>query len=178
MRLTYLLLAAMVATGCGDTAAFGDSFQDDDLPMGNCPGTTCPESTAGDTGGAAGSPCDGTNQCAEGVCAAPFDDGEIGTLVCQNACIEPMDEARWCSDAAACCDSNALCSSRGFCIPQQDADATGADSESSGDTSPDDTSSTAGTETGSGSGSGSDTAGSDSSGSGSSSGDTTAGTGA
>lgn len=133
MRLSFLLAAVCLLPACGgfdDSAAFGDSFQDDDIPMGGCQGTACPETTAGDSAAGAGQPCDGTNQCAQGVCAAPFADGEAGELVCQTTCIAAGDEMMWCSDSAACCDLDATCGSRGFCEQPEGLDDTGASADS------------------------------------------------
>lgn len=135
MRLTYLLGLPLLAGACADAAdQSGDSFQDDDIPMGGCgtSGTECPE-TGGSAGAAAiGEPCDATNHCATGVCAAPFDAGEIGELVCHSACIDYADEAMWCGDVAACCDPNATCS-RGLCVMAQGADESTGESSGSSD---------------------------------------------
>ncbi len=180
MRLSFFLAAAGLAAGCGgfdDSAGFSDSFQDDDPPIGDCPGTTCPETTVGDSAAGAGEPCDDTNQCSSGFCAAPFSDGEAGELVCQTACIQTLDDTMWCSDTAACCDADAVCGSRGYCELPEGLDDTGGDTADSGTSSGGDS----GTMTdGDTSGSGSDTGSGSTSDSGSGSdesGATTAGTG-
>ena len=179
MRLTYLLSAAVLLGGCADVGFEGDSFQDDDPPIGECPGTECPQSSDGfgDGGGAVGEPCDNTNGCAgTGVCAAAFQDGEAGPLTCQASCIAEMDEAMWCSDDSACC-GEATCSPRGFCIGAEGVDESGDDStggSTGGSTSAGDGASTGdATSTGSGS-----TAGTDSGTTTGGSGETGTGTGA
>ncbi|MEM6990712.1 MAG: hypothetical protein AAF721_09450 [Myxococcota bacterium] len=179
MRLRVLLAAVWLIPACGgfdDTAAFGDSFQDDDIPMGDCQGTACPQTTAGDGGAGVGQSCDDTNQCATGVCAAPFADGQPGALVCQSACIDTMDESMWCSDTASCCDPAATCGTRGYCELPEGLDDSGSGSDDEG-------TSTGGTSDESGTTAGSDTDGTsgttDATGGGSDeSGATTAGTGA
>lgn len=116
------------STAAGDPVA--DSFQDDDIPMGDCDATdgVCPSGgSVGDGSANIGEPCDGAVQCQSGVCAATFADSEPGALSCQPACIEVMDSAMWCSDSATCC-GNAVCTPRGFCVPDGSADG-----ESSGD---------------------------------------------
>ena len=168
MRLTYLLSAALLLGGCGDFDAAGDSFQDDDPPIGDCPGTSCPDTSDGfgDEGAGVGEPCDNTLGCSGiAVCAAEFDDGEAGPLTCQADCIGEMDESMWCSDDSACCDAGATCSSRGFCeVPEGldesgddttgDSTSSGGDGESSGD--PDATSTGSGSTDGTDSGTTSD----------------------
>ena len=113
--LLALLLGGCAAALSEDAA--GDSFQDDDPPIG------CQTGTAGcgdddDSSDAPGAPvgasCDNTNQCEDdAICAAPFEDGEAGDLVCQLGCIQLGDEALWCSDDDSCCAGT--CSSRGLC---------------------------------------------------------------
>ena len=100
-----------------------DSFQDDDPPIGcqtvGCDGDGAMGDDAADDESSAplapvGSPCDGTNQCVDGAfCAAAFEDGEAGPLVCNATCIEVGDQAAWCSDDEACCSG--LCGPRGLC---------------------------------------------------------------
>ena len=132
MTRTCLLIAAAVAmsacaessTDLGSGAMGSDSFQDDDPPMG-AGDTDADDDDDDDDGGAdsesgeaprspVGGPCDNTAQCVtEAVCAATFEDGEAGPLVCHDACIEADDESAWCSDDAACCSG--ICGSRGLC---------------------------------------------------------------
>lgn len=156
MRLTYLLSAALLLGGCADVGFEGDSFQDDDPPIGECPGTECPDASDGfgDDGASVGEPCDNTIGCAgTAVCAAEFQDGEAGVLTCQASCINEMDESMWCSDDDACC-GNATCSPRGFCIGTEGLDESGDDDSTGGSTSMGDGASTGdddGTATGSGS---------------------------
>jgi len=133
-QIGQVSLAALLVggTGCaeadddsaGDGVMGSDSFQDDDPPIGCQTGTGGCE---GDDDGQGddessvplapvGSPCDGTNQCVEGsVCAAPFEDGEPGSLVCTASCIAVDDQSAWCSDDDACCSG--LCGPRGICEP-------------------------------------------------------------
>ena len=132
-RLRNATIAVAIATaGCGakdDDGAAGDgimgsdSFQDDDPPIGcqtvGCDGDGAMGDDAADDESSAplapvGSPCDGTNQCVDGAfCAAAFEDGEAGPLVCNATCIEVGDQAAWCSDDEACCSG--LCGPRGLC---------------------------------------------------------------
>ena len=141
MRRT-LLLGVALTTGCfAADSAQGDSFQDDDPPIG------CQTGTAGcqgedddasdddddDADGASdeaplspvGGPCDDTTQCVDGAsCGANFEDGEPGPLECRAACIGLDDEAAWCTDDASCCVGS--CSARGLCT-EASADSTGGD---------------------------------------------------
>ena len=143
--------------GCGSASldAAADSFQDDDPPIGCQTGTGgCEDGT--DTGNAPGAPvgssCDNTAQCVEDAyCAAPFEDGEPGDLVCQLGCIQLEDERSWCSDDASCCTGT--CSARGLCVADEvdggsdstdggtttDGDSTSGDSTSGDSTSGDST---------------------------------------
>lgn len=144
MRLAGWVVLLSLSLGCdgGNTAALGgdggigeDSFQDDDPPMGDCDDTGCGGAGVGDDGGGApgapvGNPCDGTNQCQSGVCAATFDGDDAGTLECQDACIDVMDQGMWCSDSGSCCEG-LVCTSRGLCVPDESAD----DAEPEGDSS-------------------------------------------
>lgn len=153
---------ALLLGGCGFDAgdAAADSFQDDDPPIGCQTGTGgCEDGT--DTGDAPGAPvggsCDNTAQCVEDAyCAAPFEDGEPGDLVCQLGCIQLEDERSWCSDDASCCTGT--CSARGLCVVDDaDGDSTGGDSTggdtttsggSTGDSTGDSTGSSTGGSTG------------------------------
>jgi len=162
---TLVLLLSGCASFDADGAA-ADSFQDDDPPIGCQTGTGgCEEGTG--TGDAPGAPvgesCDNTGQCVEAAyCAAPFDDGEAGELVCRLGCIQLEDERSWCSDDASCCTGT--CSARGLCIADEvdgGSDSTGGDS-------------TGGDSTGSGS-TGGDTTGGDTSTGGTTGGDSTGG---
>jgi hypothetical protein len=132
-----VVIMACASLGCfasSDSSAGDYTYMDDDLPAGErCATDTgtedVPERCEGsdDDGpapGAAGAPCDASNDCNEDlVCAAPFDRGERGTYACVDACIELQDESRWCADASACCDAQAVCTARGYCIrPESDAD--------------------------------------------------------
>jgi hypothetical protein len=152
--LGWLLLAGCFAPADSE----GDyGYMDDDLPSGercDTDGATGSSTDGCETGtttgpppdGSMGSPCDGSNQCNEGlICSAPFD-GERGTFACVPGCIEVMDEARWCADASACCDPGATCSTRGYCMIEGttgDTSGTTSDrSETSGTTDGADTSGT------------------------------------
>lgn len=135
MRLLWstTVAFAIATVGCGskdDDGAAGDgimgsdSFQDDDPPIGcqtvGCDGDGAMGDDADDESSAplapVGSPCDGTNQCVDGAfCAAAFEDGETGPLVCNATCIEVDDQAVWCSDDEACCSG--ICGPRGLCEP-------------------------------------------------------------
>jgi hypothetical protein len=145
-RLRLGLGAAILwVAGC---SAKGDyTYMDDDLPSGQCDtdgdtegcaGTSDEGSTTSTEQGGPGSPCDGTGECNDGLaCSAPFAQGERGTFACVDACIETMDELRWCADADACCDPEAVCTMRGYCVgPDGDAttggDATTTDDDDSG----------------------------------------------
>ncbi len=104
------------AIGCaasdGDLA--GEEYMDEDLPPWSC-GTSGPTGTGPcESSGGPAPDCVDSAQCMGEVCAASFD-GEIGPFECQSSCIEPMDDQRWCSDAAACCDADAICD-RGYCV--------------------------------------------------------------
>lgn len=128
LRSTTIALA-IVTAGCGgkddgvagDGIMGSDSFQDDDPPIG-CQTVGCDgDGAMGDDESSAplapvGSPCDGTNQCEDGAfCAAAFEDGEAGPLLCNATCIEVDDQAAWCSDDEACCSG--ICGPRGLCEP-------------------------------------------------------------
>lgn len=130
MRLlrSTTIAVAIVTAGCGgkddgagDGAMGSDSFQDDDPPIG-CQTVGCDGdgAMADDESSAplapVGSPCDGTNQCVNGAfCAAAFEDGEAGPLLCNATCIDVDDQAVWCSDDEACCSG--ICGPRGLCEP-------------------------------------------------------------
>lgn len=120
--LGLLLLAA----GCGDSGAgtAGGTDYMDDVPPNGCGGEACPttatgttspgSSTDADTTG--GDQCQASTDCPDGsLCAAPFDGDNRGPFECVSACIEIMDNARWCADAAACCNAAAICTDRGYC---------------------------------------------------------------
>lgn len=133
---TLVLLLGGCGFDAGDAAA--DSFQDDDPPFGCQTGTAgCEDGT--DTGDAPGAPvggsCDNTAQCVEDAyCAAPFEDGEPGELVCQLGCIQLEDERSWCSDDASCCTGT--CSARGLCVADEvdgGSDSTDGGSTTGGD---------------------------------------------
>lgn len=109
-----------------------DSFQDEDPPMGDCLATGCPEPGATPGHAEIGEPCDDTRQCASGVCAAPFADGDPGALVCQRTCIPNGDQAQWCSDDESCCDSAAICTGRGYCTVLDGHDESGTSDGSGG----------------------------------------------
>jgi hypothetical protein len=123
MRLG-LMVAAVLASGCGaldsDTVSGDtDDFIDMDTPPGNCSAGTsaepCPD--PGTSGSPEGGPCIDSQDCASGnACIAPFVGGEVGDFVCASQCIAQGDEAQWCLDASACCELGAVCSARGLCM--------------------------------------------------------------
>ncbi|MEM9463420.1 MAG: hypothetical protein AAGF11_55270 [Myxococcota bacterium] len=89
--------------------------------------------------------CQLTSDCDAGLyCVAPFieslgPEGK-GLNECVAACVDLMDETRWCLDAAACCDPAAECTDRGYCeLPGDSADTDGTgsmgNSSGTGDTS-------------------------------------------
>lgn len=128
MRLGLVIGAALALGGCAADGAGGDGdYMDDDLPMGNCSGTSgaCP----GDSGTVpAGFPCAGTPECAGDLaCVAPFADDVVGEFTCSAQCIPSDDEAWWCIDASACCDPAATCTTRGLCVVPDALDDTAAD---------------------------------------------------
>ena len=147
MRRIALTLSVLM-TGCfAAEGATGDSFQDDDPPIGCQTGTAgCVGQTddaadddddADSSDGAplspVGGPCDNTTQCVTGaICGADFEDGEAGPLECRATCIDLDDESAWCTDDSSCCTGS--CSARGLCY-EGEADSTGGDTTSSGDTS-------------------------------------------
>ncbi|MEM6990710.1 MAG: hypothetical protein AAF721_09440 [Myxococcota bacterium] len=139
MRVEWTLALLGLVTACGDDntsvdGAYEDSFQDDDIPMGGC-GTGETNCTGGGSGEGApaevGDPCDGAGQCASTICAADFSDGDPGAMVCQAACIEPMDNTKWCSDSDSCCGA-AACSPRGLCLTTEGEADGGSSDESAG----------------------------------------------
>lgn len=150
--------------GCSySDASAGAEYVDEDFPPTQCDtdGTTlgC-EST-----GEAPASCEGTQMCADGVCAASFN-GEIGPFECRTACVPTMDDNAWCFDASACCDAAATCD-RGYCIAPEGTDTTTA-SDTSGDstdgptgtgTDSSDSGSSDSSDSGSSDGSGTDTTG-------------------
>ena len=153
---TLVLLLGGCGSGSLDAAA--DSFQDDDPPIGCQTGSGgCNDGSSGDAPGApVGASCDNTGQCVEDAyCAAPFEDGEPGDLVCQLGCIQLEDGRSWCSDDASCCTGT--CSARGLCVADEvdgGSDSTDGGSttggDSTGSTSGDSTGSTSGDSTTSG----------------------------
>lgn len=144
------------SVACGDdSAGAGDyGYMPDQLPSGEeceTSGGATDGCAASDTGppsdGSVGSPCESTEDCHVGLaCSAPFD-GDRGDFACVDACIDIMDEARWCADASACCDPEATCTMRGYCVLSDDSTST------SGDTSGSSTSGASGTEASGGIGS-------------------------
>jgi hypothetical protein len=136
-----LLSCAACMAGRADSAGADIDYMPEEVPSGEecdtdaTPSEACrPETDA--PPGAAGSPCDGSMECNDGlICAAPFDRGERGTYACVAACIGAMDEARWCADAGACCDPEAICTARGYCIASDPGESTGSvdtDAEATG----------------------------------------------
>lgn len=80
--------------------------------------------------------CQLTSDCDAGLfCVAPFieslgPEGK-GLNECVAECVDLMDEARWCLDAAACCDPAAVCTDRGYCeLPEDSTDTEGTESSS------------------------------------------------
>lgn len=127
MRLIWLC-ACLAASGCGGKGL--SDYMDDDLPAGNCEDT---DASLCETGGQ-GDQCEDTQFCTgELICAASFD-GDIGTFECQSACVETMDETRWCTDSASCCDSGAVCGARGYCMLPGNVDTGSDGTTSSGST--------------------------------------------
>ena len=150
MRRAMLVGLALV-TGCfeGTADGQGDSFQDDDPPIGcetgtgGCQGQDDASDDDDDDDADEGSdeaplspvggPCDDTTQCVDGAsCGASFEDGDPGPLECRATCIVLDDESAWCTDDASCCVGS--CSARGLCIQP------GADATDDGTTAADDTS--------------------------------------
>lgn len=147
---TGLLVAASLTTACGDEGLSGPSdgagltMAGDDYMDPPEPPIDCQEDpdepecgTGGESAGAQGSPeggpCDDTGQCADGICVAPFVDGEAGEPVCELACVANDDPARWCLDSAACCSASSVCTPRGFCVPADGGEETGSDGETGDD---------------------------------------------
>lgn len=132
MRLDLTLLALLTIAGCAGDALSADSYMDEDHPPYGCDSEpTGPCGSSSDAGPNGGS-CQGGLDCANGeFCAASFD-GDIGQFECQSACIESMDDTRWCYDSSACCNATDTCT-RGYCIPAEDtpADSSGGSSDAS-----------------------------------------------
>ena len=145
-----VIAGVMLVGGCGDdvrteaNASAGITLGGDDYMDPPEPPIDCDEDpeqaecgTGGGSAGAQGSPeggpCDDTDQCAEGMCVAPFEDGEAGEPVCALQCVADEDPERWCLDTAACCNAASVCTPRGFCVPND-----GADDESGDDDDDDD----------------------------------------
>ena len=159
MRLGWIGVALGLA-GCGaDGGAGGVDYMDDDFPAGGCrdteaPGTDTecdtddmPATDSAFTGGTSNA-CEGSADCMGGHCVAPWDAATEmrGAFVCEFACVDAIDERRWCSDDGSCCDPAARCTARGYCIV--DGDGTSTTSEDTTTSSPA-TSSTDDTGTGS-----------------------------
>lgn len=107
-----LLMAACSADSAGDYAG-DDEYVGEDLPPWSCDTEGTSTGTCASTGEVPA--CNGAFDCGSGeVCAAAFN-GDIGPFECQAQCIAPMDDDRWCFDAAACCDASAVCD-RGYCM--------------------------------------------------------------
>jgi hypothetical protein len=132
--LAWIVTAAIAgSSGCSVDSASADDFMDEDFPPWSCDteptGPACTSS-----GGEPAADCHASFVCSDGeVCVADFD-GDIGRFSCEPACIDAMDEQRWCSDDAACCDAGAVCS-RGYCIPGEGSTTSGettVDASSSG----------------------------------------------
>ncbi len=119
--------AGLVSVGCfspTDEDAGGE-YMDEDFPPWTCDTEGTTTGCGSSTGDSSAAQCQGPADCPSGVCAADFA-GDIGRFECQAACIEPLDDARWCIDASACCDAQAICD-RGYCIAPEGADTTGLD---------------------------------------------------
>jgi hypothetical protein len=158
------LAAAIAVVGCSGYDS-DYTYMNDDVPSGlcdtdgetdGCSGGTGEGSTTRAPDGGPGSPCGRSGECDEGLaCSAPFSQGERGELACVEACIQNMDELRWCVDADGCCDPGAVCSMRGYCIGSGDPDDTTGDDSTGGDSTGDDSTgddSTGGDSTGSSTG--------------------------
>ncbi|HET6586098.1 MAG TPA: hypothetical protein VFG69_21720 [Nannocystaceae bacterium] len=120
MKTTRWWWLLLVLASCDSTdAGAGDDYIDEDLPAGNCmTGTGCATEDGGSSDAPEGT-CESTLQCDDGQrCVATFD-GDIGEFECRTACIEDMDETRWCVDDEACCSAVAVCSPRGYCVPPE-----------------------------------------------------------
>jgi len=154
-----MLVGLALMTGCfaGTADAQGDSFQDDDPPIGCQTGTGgCQEQDDDDDDdddddegsdeaplSPVGGPCDDTTQCVDGAsCGADFEDGDPGPLQCRATCIALDDESAWCTDDASCCVGS--CGARGLCV-QPDAESTDGGTTSADDTSGGDTTGSDGT---------------------------------
>lgn len=135
MRLASTSLVLLTVAGCAADALSADSYMDEDHPPYGCDSEpTGPCGSSSDAGPQAGS-CQGGLDCDAGeFCAASFD-GDIGQFECQSACIDAMDDTRWCYDSSACCNATDTCT-RGYCIPADDtpADSSGEAGSSSSST--------------------------------------------
>lgn len=100
--------------GCGDSLRSNGEYMDEDFPPLSCDTEATTTGCATSTGEPVAA-CQVSTDCSVGVCVADFS-GDIGRFECRDACIEALDEARWCADASACCDAAAICD-RGLCMP-------------------------------------------------------------
>ena len=84
-------------------------------------GTGTTDATTGASGGVDGDQCQASADCPDGeLCVADFIVDKRGPYQCVGMCLEEMDEAKWCADAAACCNAGAACTDRGFCVGGDD----------------------------------------------------------
>lgn len=117
--------ACTVGTSDDVTSAQTD---DGDSTLGSA--TDSRDDVWNDTGG---DECTVSRECGAEFCVAPFDPklGVFGRddFECVEACVEALDEFRWCADTTACCDPEAMCTDRGYCeIPDAGGSTSGGDS--------------------------------------------------
>lgn len=63
-------------------------------------------------------PCESTDDCADGYCVAPYDPATqppIGDAVCVADCVEPGALDRACTDDASCC-GELVCDPKALCV--------------------------------------------------------------
>ncbi len=144
----------LVAACSGSTPAVeGETLELDPetLPAGRCDtdgtstsGTTEPcdtesepdaSATGGETTGSA--ECQGESDCGDGHCVAGFDPETLmrTEATCEFACVDTLNDAKWCLDDAGCCDPAARCTGRGYCIVESDEEDTEGEAGSTGSTS-------------------------------------------
>ncbi|MEE9385112.1 MAG: hypothetical protein V3V08_17035 [Nannocystaceae bacterium] len=115
--LAILTGTLVVATGCNPLRSPADAGREGHTTMSENT-TAVPLPSFSDP-----PPCEHTNNCETGYCAAPYDAGAIapvGAAACVPDCIAPASTHLFCMDDAACCHA-VRCRQNGLCVPEEGA---------------------------------------------------------
>ena len=119
------------------TSTGADDDANDDVAPGSSDTATSEGGGSSSSTGVDDGQCQGTDECGEQFCVAPYADNVRGDFACVADCVGPSDESKWCFDDAACCDPAAHCTIRGYCEVEgaTTGEGSGSSSDSSGSSS-------------------------------------------